>query len=462
MSGEMNDIDYYSLLNLPRSSGANEIREAIKRERTKWSGRVLTRGVEARQVLSRIDAAEKTLLDPQRRKEYDEELDKAAEGWPERAARFCAAGMSDLASSAVENAILENPRDIEVWKLAADIYFSMRTDGGLDEERDKELIEELDRKLDKAIQQLFAIDPKDPMSYELRGDVALKDYSKEAPSDPHSLLHQGFPIALAGIPYHSCSLTSAAKLYEQMMQTGDMYGDTRMKNVAHAKHAVCTARTFWPRITKAYSRIQSDPIETSRTEIAELRASIESHFSGCPDVLDTYTSRWDSIIRIGTCVKGILVKQDYLLYCDELEKSLAREVRERPEREAQRQAEEAQRQAEEAQRQAEEEERQEEERQRAALKRAWNRINFPLLVLVEFCILMSFYDPSSIQSTNSRYYSYWPIVSIVSICIAIALDKRDKVNDRGGHRNYRTILSVFVVWWALPGFVAVLCVTGVI
>ena len=353
MSGEMNDIDYYSLLNLPRSSDADEIREAIKRERTKWSGRVPTRGVEARQVLSRINAAGKTLLDPQRRKKYDEELDKAAEGWPERAARFCAAGMSDLASSAVENAIRDDPRDIEVWKLAADIYFSMRTDGGLDEERDKELIEELDRKLDKAIQQLFAIDPKDPMSYELRGDVALKDYSKEAPSDPYSLLHQGFPIALAGIPYRSCSLTSAAKLYEQMMQTGDMYGDTRMKNVAHAKHAICTAQKFWPRIAKAYSRIQSDPIETSRTEIAELRASIESHFSGCPDVLDTYTSRWDSIVRIGTCVKGILVKQDYLLRCDGLEKYLAQEVQERPKREAQQRAE-AQRQ-EEARRRAEEE-----------------------------------------------------------------------------------------------------------
>ena len=448
MSGEMNDIDYYTLLGVQRSSDADEIREAIKRERTKWSGRVPTRGVEARQVLSRINAAEKTLLDPQRRKKYDEELDKAAVGWPERAAQFCAAGMSDLASSAVENAIRDDPRDIEVWKLAADIYFSMRTDGGLDEERDKELIEELDRKLDKAIQQLFAIDPKDPMSYELRGDVALKDYSKEAPSDPYSLLHQGFPIALAGIPYHSCSLTSAAKLYEQMVQTGDIYGDTRMKNVAHAKHAICTAQTFWSRITKAYSRIQSDPIETSRTEITELRASIESHFSGCPDVLDTYTSRWDSIIRIGTCVKGILVKQDYLLYCDELEKSLAREVRERPEREAQRQAEEAQRQAEEAQRQAEEEE----ARQRAALKRAWNRINFPLLVLVEFCILMSYYDPSSIQASNNRFISYWPIVSIVSICIAVVLDRMDKINDRGGHRNYRTILSVFVVWWALPCF----------
>ena len=113
MSGEMNDVDYYTLLGVQRSSDADEIREAIKRERIKWSCRVPIRGVEARQVLSRINAAEKTLLDPQRRKEYDEELDKAAEGWPERAARFCAAGMSDLASSAVENAIRDDPRDIE-------------------------------------------------------------------------------------------------------------------------------------------------------------------------------------------------------------------------------------------------------------------------------------------------------------------------------------------------------------
>ena len=142
MSGEMNDIDYYTLLGVQRSSDADEIGKAIMRERTKWSGRVSTRGEKARQVLSRINAAGKTLLDPQRRKKYDEELDKAAVGWPEQAAQFCAAGMSDFASSAVENAIRDDPRDIEVWKLAADIYFSMRTDGGLDEERDKELIEE--------------------------------------------------------------------------------------------------------------------------------------------------------------------------------------------------------------------------------------------------------------------------------------------------------------------------------
>ena len=157
MSGEMNDIDYYTLLGVQRSSDADEIGKAIKRERTKWSGRVSTRGEKARQVRRRIDAAEKTLLDPQRRKKYDEELDKAAVGWPEQAAQFCAAGMSDFALMAVENAILENPRDIEVWKLAADIYFAL----GMDKELDEDQVEKLDEKLDKAIQQLFTINSKD-------------------------------------------------------------------------------------------------------------------------------------------------------------------------------------------------------------------------------------------------------------------------------------------------------------
>ena len=446
MSGEMNDIDYYTLLGVQRSSDADEIGKVIKRERTKWSGRVSTRGEKARQVLSRINAAEKTLLDPQRRKEYDEELDKAAEGWPERAARFCAAGMSDLASSAVENAILENPRDIEVWKLAADIYFAL----GMDKELDEDQVEKLDEKLDKAIQQLFTINSKDPMSYELRGDVALKDYPKEFPSGP-------LFFASAGISYDSCSLTSAAKLYEKMMQLGDMYGDTRMKNVAHAKHAICTAQKFWPRIATAYSRIQSDPIETSRTEIAELRASIESHFSGCPDVLDTYTSRWDSIVRIGTCV-SVLAKQDYLLRCDGLEKYLAREVQERPKREAQQRAEaqrqeEARRRAEEeARRQAEEEaRRQEKARQRAALKRAWNRINFPLLVLVEYYILVS-YTPAYVAPANQAFYGI--AVYFISGCIAAVLDRLDGDRLAGGKWfGWRTFLSFFVVPWALVYFV---------
>ena len=446
MSGEMNDIDYYTLLGVQRSSDADEIREAIKRERTKWSGRVPTRGVEARQVLSRINAAEKTLLDPQRRKKYDEELDKAAEGWPEQAAQFCAAGMSDFALMAVENAILENPRDIEVWKLAADIYFAL----GMDKELDEDQVEKLDEKLDKAIQQLFAIDPKDPMSYELRGDVALKNYPKEFPSGP-------LFFASAGISYDSCSLTSAAKLYENMMQMGDMYGDTRMKNVAHAKHAVCTAQKFWPRIATAYSRIQSDPIETSRTRLAELRASIESHFSGCPDILDTYTSRWDSIVRIGTCV-SVLAKQDYLLRCDGLEKYLAREVQERPKREAQQRAEaqrqeEARRQAEEeARRQAEEEaRRQEKARQRAALKRAWNRINFPLLVLVEYYILVS-YTPAYVAPANQAFYGI--AVYFISGCIAAVLDRLDGDRLAGGKWfGWRTFLSFFVVPWALVCFI---------
>ena len=442
MSGEMNDIDYYTLLGVQRSSDADEIGKAIKRERTKWSGRVSTRGEKARQVRRRIDAAEKTLLDPQRRKKYDEELDKAAVGWPEQAAQFCAAGMSDFALMAVENAKLENPRDIEVWKLAADIYFAL----GMDKELDEDQVEKLDEKLDKAIQQLFTINPKDPMSYELRGDIALKDYPKEFPSGP-------LFFASAGISYDSCSLTSAAKLYEKMMQLGDMYGDTRMKNVAHAKHAICTAQKFWPRIAKAYSRIQSDPIETSRTEIAELRASIESHFSGCPDVLDTYTSRWDSIVRIGTCVKGILVKQDYLLRCDGLEKYLAQEVQERPKREAQQRAEaqrqeEARRQAEEeARRQAEEEaRRQEKARQRAALKRAWNRINFPLLALVEYYILVS-YTPAYVAPANQAFYGI--AVYFISGCIAAVLDRLAG----GKWFGWRTFLSFFVVPWALVCFI---------
>ena len=446
MSGEMNDIDYYTLLGVQRSSDADEIGKVIKRERTKWSGRVSTRGEKARQVLSRINAAEKTLLDPQRRKKYDEELDKAAVGWPEQAAQFCAAGMSDFALMAVENAILENPRDIEVWKLAADIYFAL----GMDKELDEDQVEKLDEKLDKAIQQLFTINSKDPMSYELRGDVALKDYPKEFPSGP-------LFFASAGISYDSCSLTSAAKLYEKMMQLGDMYGDTRMKNVAHAKHAICTAQKFWPRIATAYSRIQSDPIETSRTEIAELRASIESHFSGCPDVLDTYTSRWDSIVRIGTCV-SVLAKQDYLLRCDGLEKYLAREVQERPKREAQQRAEaqrqeEARRQAEEeARRQAEEEaRRQEKARQRAALKRAWNRINFPLLVLVEYYILVS-YTPAYVAPANQAFYGI--AVYFISGCIAAVLDRLDGDRLAGGKWfGWRTFLSFFVVPWALVYFV---------
>ena len=438
MSGEMNDIDYYTLLGVQRSSDVDEIGKAIMRERTKWSGRVPTRGEKARQVRRRIDAAEKTLLDPQRRKKYDEELDKAAEGWPEQAAQFCAAGMSDFALMAVENAILENPRDIEVWKLAADIYFAL----GMDKELDEDQVEKLDEKLDKAIQQLFAIDPKDPMSYELRGDVALKNYPKEFPSGP-------LFFASAGISYDSCSLTSAAKLYENMMQMGDMYGDTRMKNVAHAKHAVCTAQKFWPRIATAYSRIQSDPIETSRTRLAELRASIESHFSGCPDILDTYTSRWDSIVRIGTCV-SVLAKQDYLLRCDGLEKYLAREVQERPKREAQQRAE-AQRQ-EEARRQAEEEaRRQEKARQRAALKRAWNRINFPLLVLVEYYILVS-YTPAYVAPANQAFYGI--AVYFISGCIAAVLDRLDGDRLAGGKWfGWRTFLSFFVVPWALVCFI---------
>ena len=441
MSGEMNDIDYYTLLGVQRSSDADEIGKAIKRERTKWSGRVSTRGEKARQVRRRIDAAEKTLLDPQRRKKYDEELDKAAVGWPEQAAQFCAAGMSDFALMAVENAILENPRDIEVWKLAADIYFAL----GMDKELDEDQVEKLDEKLDKAIQQLFTINSKDPMSYELRGDVALKDYPKEFPSGP-------LFFASAGISYDSCSLTSAAKLYEKMMQLGDMYGDTRMKNVAHAKHAICTAQKFWPRIAKAYSRIQSDPIETSRTEITELRASIESHFSGCPDVLDTYTSRWDSIVRIGTCV-SVLAKQDYLLRCDGLEKYLAREVQERPKREAQqrveaRRQEEARRRAEEeARRRAEEEaRRQEKARQRAALERTWNRINYPLLILVEYYILVS-YMPAYVTPAN--LVAHWLVVSFISGCIAAVLDRLGG----GEWVGWRTLLSIFVVPWALAYFV---------
>lgn len=162
------DQNYYQLLRIEQTAGEDEVRSAVRTERTRWSDRVPKGGevgAKARAVVARIAEAEATLLDPAKRAEYDRGLEGAPESepvipagekdWLEEAFSLFTEGDVEMSEVALERALSQQADNPNAWFLAASIYLA-------------------DKKYDqanRAAQQLLLLDPGNPSAYGIRGDV---------------------------------------------------------------------------------------------------------------------------------------------------------------------------------------------------------------------------------------------------------------------------------------------------
>ena len=171
-SGKIADVldqNYYQLLRVSQTATEDEIRSAIKTERTRWSDRVPKGGeigAKARAVVARIADAEATLLDPAARAEYDKTLQDSGEpvyqptvqpnekDWLDETFSLFLNGDIDMADFALGKMLAQQPNNPNAWFLASIIYMSQNK---YDE-------------ANRAAQELLLIDPGNPSAYGVRGD----------------------------------------------------------------------------------------------------------------------------------------------------------------------------------------------------------------------------------------------------------------------------------------------------
>lgn len=166
-------VNYYELLGVARNADADEIRAAIKKQRTIWSNRASrggTVGAEAQNKVKLIGEAEKTLLDDAARAAYDQSLNDKPEktwvndgerDWLQIAQHYIQDGDVKMAEAAIEQAERQQTDNPEVWDTAIMIYESLEE--GADWNR-----------VEKAATQAILLDPDNAFGYAARGDVYWK------------------------------------------------------------------------------------------------------------------------------------------------------------------------------------------------------------------------------------------------------------------------------------------------
>lgn len=163
-------VNYYELLGVARNAGADEIRAAIKKQRTIWSNRASrggTVGAEAQNKVKLIGEAEKTLLDAAARAAYDQSLNDKPEktwvndgerDWLQIAQQYIQDGDVKMAEAAIEQAERQQTDNPEVWDTAIMVYECLEE--GADWNR-----------VEKAATQAILLDPDNAFGYAARGDV---------------------------------------------------------------------------------------------------------------------------------------------------------------------------------------------------------------------------------------------------------------------------------------------------
>lgn len=166
--------NYYQLLRIGQDATEDQIRDAIRSERTRWSNRVPkggTVGDKARKVVERIAEAEKTLLDVTARAAYDESLRASNEpvtqqvvpqgekNWLDEAYRYFGEEDWELVHDAAEKAVSQQPYNPDAWFVLSTVYQRMG-----DHKRSAD-----------AARQMMLVDPENPYAYELRGDAYFNE-----------------------------------------------------------------------------------------------------------------------------------------------------------------------------------------------------------------------------------------------------------------------------------------------
>ena len=237
--------NYYQLLEIPQNADDQQIKDALRKARVQWSKRAGMRGPMGSYsvaVVKRLDEAEKTLLDPTARAEYDKSLlgepapadeVRVVSPWVEKARDYIEDQDWEMAKEAVEKAISQDPELRTTWIFAATIYLHL---GYYDE-------------ADNAARKLLLISP-DSLAYEVRGDVLFDSKHR---------------------------FDEARTQYEKMRDCAQQQGDDDDVKTAQEKIVLCqVAQTLDPKVVDYQNRIESFDTSDGPRVSARNKEAIES------------------------------------------------------------------------------------------------------------------------------------------------------------------------------------------
>jgi tetratricopeptide (TPR) repeat protein len=161
--------NYYEMLEVAQNATVDEIRTAVKKQRTLWSNRVArggSMGDRARKIVARIGEAEKVLFDAAARAEYDKGLidepivtapavQAGETDWLAIAYQYYDQEDWEMAHEAATKATSQQPTNAGAWFLAAVICEKLNNFS----------------QANQAAKQVLLLEPDNPYAYEVRGDV---------------------------------------------------------------------------------------------------------------------------------------------------------------------------------------------------------------------------------------------------------------------------------------------------
>lgn len=264
-------VNYYEILEISQTASAEQIREAVKRQRRTWVKRQqapsLERQREAEDRVRQIDAAELALLDPDSRKTFNEALasyvpptpgtQPTVEGmdWLSRARDFLARGDAQSAIYAARQATDNRASHHEAWALRGLASFM----AGHDQDAIFEISEALRLKPDSDEYQFDL-----GSVYESKGmdKSALQCYERAAQLAPGKPLYQ---VAIAGIYLDNNLPDKALPVLEKV----------------HSAHPDVNEFTFYlaaalnEATLKSWTSVGPVKVITKQQQIAPSRANLE-------------------------------------------------------------------------------------------------------------------------------------------------------------------------------------------
>jgi tetratricopeptide (TPR) repeat protein len=270
-------VDYYQLLNIQPTADASAIKAAISTKRRVWIKRQGSadpaRRAEAEATVRHLREAEETLLNPQRRRQYDERLRTAPESataapgaessdWMERAEAYLAQGNNTAAHRAACEATTVRGNDHRAWALRGQTSFLLGN--GADAEFE--------------YAEAIRLDPNVPDYHQDLGEVygiqekwpqAMREFTRVLQLDPRN------PVAQTSIAQVYLNTDQAAKALEIMEgvvrenpgnEFFTFYLAAALEANAHAAMTHLTDGSFL-----ATSEAQVQLLERTATRIAGLR-----------------------------------------------------------------------------------------------------------------------------------------------------------------------------------------------
>jgi Tfp pilus assembly protein PilF len=275
MSDTLELVDYYGLLGIAETADGDAVKRAIREQRRTWNKRAAqsdpVKRAQAERRVRDLAEAERVLLDPSKRRRFDEEIRTARprsvepagpnderRDWIVEARRYFEQNNAHSAYYAAREAILVNGADHEAWSIRANSSFLMGKYG----DAEFEFNEAIRLQPNNAVYHFDLAE-----AYAVRGhlDTALTEYEIALRLEPGNPLYR---TAIANIYIHKGAPDKALELMELVVAE---HADVEFFQyyLALALHDVNLTR--WSR-TRSGTYIITSPAQISVTKEMSGRA----------------------------------------------------------------------------------------------------------------------------------------------------------------------------------------------